>query len=340
MSLIRFIIRRLLTIIPTLILILIITFFITRMLPGDLAMMRLHPRASYEDYLRERARLGLDEPIYIQFLVFLGDLLSGNWGVSYVVGRDYPIWLLISQKLPMTLEIMIISMILAIILGIKLGKISGAHKNTKRDHTARLITYIFVSIPAFVLVTYFMQLYVATPLKILPIFGYKTPGYAEPPPITYSRILNCFLSGKWYLLTDYLWHLIVPVSALTTVQLVMMSRQLRASMIATLEEDYIRTAYAKGVKKRRIIKKHALKNSITPVIVVSGMGFSAVLGGMIAVEIIYQLPGMGKLFYDAIGSSDYNVIIASIWVFSIVVIIFNFISDVAIAIIDPRIKLK
>jgi peptide/nickel transport system permease protein len=310
------------------------------MLPGDLALMRVHPRAPYEDYLAERARLGLDEPLYVQFFIFLGDLLSGNWGVSYIVGRDYPVWFLISSKLPMTLEIIAISMVLAIILGIKLGKISGANKNSKRDHITRLFTYIFVSIPAFVMVTYFMQLYVATPLKILPIFGYKTPGYDEPPPITFSRILNCFLSGKWYLLTDYLWHLIVPISALTIVQLVMISRQLRASMIATLEEDYIRTAYAKGIKKRRIIKTHALKNSISPVIVVSGMGFSAVLGGMIAVEVIYQLPGMGKLFYDAIGSSDYNVIIASVWVFSLVVIIFNFISDVLIAILDPRIKIK
>ena len=340
MSLIRYIIRRLLIIIPTLLVILVITFFITRMLPGDPAMLRMHPRATYEEYLIERARLGLDQPIFIQFLVFLGDLFSGNWGISYSVGRDYPIWLLISQKLPMSLEIMAISMMIAIIFGIKLGKVSGAHRNTKRDSITRIITYIFVSIPAFVIVTFFMQLYVTTSLKILPIFGYKTIGYPEPPPITFSRILNCLLSGNIYLLTDYLWHLIVPVSGLAIVQLVMISRQLRASMISTLEEDYIRTAYAKGVKRRQVIKKHALKNSITPVIVVSGMGFSAVLGGMIAVEVIYQLPGMGKLFYDAISNSDYNVIIASVWVFSIVVIIFNFISDVLIAVLDPRIKLK
>ncbi|MHA1235246.1 MAG: ABC transporter permease [Promethearchaeota archaeon] len=340
MSLIRFILRRLLTVIPTLFVILVITFIMTRMLPGDPAMLRMHPRATYEDYLREVARLGLDQPIYVQFFVFLGDIFSGNWGNSYIVGRDYPIWLLISQKLPISLEIMAISMIFAIFLGIKLGKISGGHKNTKRDIIARIVTYIFVSIPAFVIVTFFMQLYVSTPLKILPIFGYKTMGYDEPAPITFSRILNCLLSGKIYLLTDYLWHLIIPVSGLTIVQLVMISRQLRASMISTLEEDYIRTAYAKGVKKRQIIKKHALRNSATPVIVVSGMGFSAVLGGMIALEVIYQLPGMGKLFYDAINGSDYNIIIASIWVFSIVVIIFNFISDILIAVLDPRIKLK
>jgi len=340
MSLIRFILRRLLTVIPTLFVILIITFFMTRMLPGDPAMLRMHPRATYEDYLLERARLGLDQPIYVQFIVFLGDLFSGNWGISYVVGRDYPIWLLINQKLPISLEIMFISMTIAIILGIKLGKVSGGHKNSKRDNAARIFTYFFVSVPAFVLITYFMQIYVATPLQILPIFGYKTMGYPEPPQIAYFRILNCILSGKLYLLFDYLWHLIIPVSGLTIVQLVMISRQMRASMISTLEEDYIRTAHAKGVKRRRVIKKHALRNSVTPVIVVSGMGFSAVLGGMIAVEVIYQLPGMGKLFYDAINSSDYNVIIASVWVFSLVVIIFNFFADVLIAALDPRIKLK
>jgi len=340
MSLIRFILRRLLTVIPTLFAILVITFIMTRMLPGDPAMLRLNPRATYEDYLREVARLGLDQPIFVQFLVFLGDILSGNWGNSYIVGRDYPIWLLINQKLPMSLEIMVISMIIAMILGFKLGKISAAHRNSKRDDVVKIFTYIFVSIPAFVIITYFMQLYVATPLKILPIFGYKTAGFPEPPQITYSRILDCLISGNVYLLLDYLWHLIVPVSGLTIVQLVRISRQMRASMISTLEEDYIRTANAKGVKRRHVLKKHALRNSVTPVIVVSGMGFSAVLGGMIAVEVIYQLPGMGKLFYDAISGADYNLIIASVWVFSIVVIIFNFFSDVIIAALDPRIKLN
>ena len=340
MSLIRFILRRLLTVIPTLFVILVITFIMTRMLPGDPAMLRLNPRATYEDYLRESARLGLDQPIYVQFFVFLGDLFLGNWGNSYIVGRDYPIWLLINQKLPMSLEIMVISMIIAMILGFKLGKISAAHRNSKRDDVVKIFTYIFVSIPAFVIITYFMQLYVATPLKILPIFGYKTPGFPEPPQITYSRILDCLISGNVYLLLDYFWHLIVPVSGLTIVQLVRISRQMRASMISTLEQDYIRTANAKGVKRRHVLKKHALRNSVTPVIVVSGMGFSAVLGGMIAVEVIYQLPGMGKLFYDAISGADYNLIIASVWVFSIVVIIFNFVSDVIIAALDPRIKLN
>jgi len=340
MSLIRFILRRLLTIIPTLFVILVITFIMTRMLPGDPAMLRMAPRATYEDYLREVARLGLDQPIYVQFLVFLGDIFSGNWGNSYIVGRDYPIWLLINKKLSMSLEIMVISMVIAIILGFKLGKVSAANQNTKRDNLAKIFTYIFVSIPAFVIITYFMQLYVATPLRILPIFGYKTAGYPEPPQITFSHIINCILSGNIYLLFDYLWHLIIPVSALTIVQLVRISRQMRASMISTLEEDYIRTAYAKGVKRRYVIKKHALKNSVAPVIVVSGMGFSAVLGGMIAVEVVYQLPGMGKFFYDAILGSDYNVIIASVWTFSIIVIIFNFFSDVIIAALDPRIKLK
>ena len=194
--------------------------------------------------------------------------------------------------------------------------------------------------PAFIVISYLMQIFISTPFKILPMFGYKTMGYPEPPPITYSRLLNCLLSGKIYLLTDYLWHLIIPVSALTIVQLVTISRQMRASMISTLEEDYIRTAYAKGVKRRQIINKHAFKNSVTPVIILSGMGFSVVLGGMIAVEVIYQLPGMGKLFYNAIRRSDYPIIIATVWVFTIVVIIFNFIVDMMIAIIDPRIRLN
>jgi len=340
MSLIKFILRRLLTIIPTLFAILVITFFMVRLLPGDPVWMRLAPRATLQDYLMERARMGLDQPIFIQFLIFIGDTFSGNWGFSYSVARDWPVWFLINQRLPRTLEIAFISMIFAIFLGLRLGKLSGAHKNTKMDVISRIFTYIFVSIPAFVIISFFLQLYVSTPLQILPIFGYKTMGYPDPPQFTYSRILNCILSGEIYLLYDYLWHIIIPVSALTIVQLVGLSRQMRASMIAELEADYIRAAYAKGVKKKHIIKKHAFKNAVTPVIILAGMGFSAVLGGMIAVEVIYQLPGMGKLFYDAIVRSDYPVIIASVWVFSIVVIIFNFLIDIITAVLDPRIKLN
>jgi len=340
MSLIKFILRRLLTIIPTLFAILVITFFMVRLLPGDPVWMRLAPRATWQDYLMERARMGLDQPIYVQFLIFIGDTFSGNWGFSYSVARDWPVWFLINQRLPRTLEIAFISMIFAIFLGLRLGKLSGAHKNTKMDVISRIFTYIFVSIPAFVIISFFLQLYVSTPLQILPIFGYKTMGYPDPPQFTYSRILNCILSGEIYLLYDYLWHIIIPVSALTIVQLVGLSRQMRASMIAELEADYIRAAYAKGVKKKHIIKKHAFKNAVTPVIILAGMGFSAVLGGMIAVEVIYQLPGMGKLFYDAIVRSDYPVIIASVWVFSIVVIIFNFLIDIITAVLDPRIKLN
>ncbi len=340
MSLIKFILRRLLTVIPTLFAILVITFFMVRLLPGDPVWMRLAPKATWQDYLMERARMGLDQPIFIQFLIFIGDTFSGNWGFSYSVARDWPVWFLINQRLPRTLEIAFISMLFAIFLGLRLGKLSGAHKNTKMDVISRIFTYIFVSIPAFVIISFFLQLYVSTPLQILPIFGYKTMGYPDPPQFTYSRILNCILSGEIYLLYDYLWHIIIPVSALTIVQLVGLSRQMRASMIAELEEDYIRAAYAKGVKKKHIIKKHAFKNAVTPVIILAGMGFSVVLGGMIAVEVIYQLPGMGKLFYDAIVRSDYPVIIASVWVFSIVVIIFNFLIDIITAVLDPRIKLN
>jgi peptide/nickel transport system permease protein len=340
MSFIKFVFRRIVTIIPTLLVILVITFFMTRLLPGDPAMMRMPIRFTWADYLRERKRLGLDEPVFVQFIIFMGDMLSGNWGNSLTVARDWPVWFLINQKLPRSLEIMFISMAIAIFFGLKLGKFSGAHKNTKRDGITRIFTYLFVSVPAFIIISYLMQLYIISPLKLLPMFGYKTMGYPEPPSITNFRILDCLLSGQIYLLVDYLWHLIIPISALTIVQLVAISRQMRASMISELEEDYIRTAYAKGVKKKHILKKHAFKNSVTPVIVLSGMGFSVVLGGMIAAEVIYQLPGMGKLFYDAIRSSDYNIIIASVWVFSIVVIIFNFLIDIIIAAIDPRIRLK
>lgn len=339
MSFSNYILRRIFTSIITVFGILVITFFITRALPGDPAWMRLPAKATYEQYLAQRRRLGLDKPFYVQFIIFMQDMLTGNWGYSYYLVRDSPVWNLIMQKLPRSLEIMFLSMIIAIIFGLMLGKIAGAHMNSKRDILIRSISYFIVSIPAFVIILFFMQLYVNTPIKLLPLFGYKSFDYPEPPAITNFPLIDSLLSGNLYLFIDLLWHLIVPVSAMTLIQLVIIMRQTRASMIETMEKEFIRTARAKGCSEKHIMNKHAFKNAIPPGIIASGMGFGIILGGMIAVERLCYFPGLGWMFYDAIVYSDYTIITSTIFVFSIVSIIFNFISDLVIAMLDPRIRI-
>ena len=340
MSFSRYIARRIFTSILTIFGILVITFFISRALPGDPAWMRLPAKATYEQYLAQRKRLGLDKPFYVQFIIFIKDMFTGNWGFSYTLTRDSPVWDLVMQKLPRSLEIMFISMTIAIIFGLMLGKIAGAHKNSKRDIFIRCLSYFFVSIPAFVIILFFMQLYVNTSFRIFPLCGYKTFDYEEPPTITNFPLFDSLISGKLYLFVDLLWHMIVPVSAMALIQLVIIMRQTRASMIEIMEKDFILVARAKGCTKKYIMNKHAFKNAVPPGIIASGMGFAIMLGGMIAVERLYYFPGLGWMFHDAIYYSDYNVITATIFVFSIVSIIFNFISDLLIAMLDPRIRLK
>ena len=332
--------RRILVSFASILGVITIAFFITRALPGDPIWDRLPQWATYQDYLEEIAYLGFDKPIHIQYLVFMKNILIGNWGLSLTIALKTPVWDIIFAQLPRTLEIMFISMSIAIFLGLRLGKISAANHKKPQDIIIRIFTYIMISIPGFVILIFLMQLYVHTPFRIFPLYGYKTPGYPEPPTITHIRLIDTLISGKLYLFFDYVWHLIVPCSAVIIVQLVVIVQQTRGKMLEVLQKDYINTAKAKGCKKKDILKKHALKNAATPAIMVSSMGFPIVLGGMIAIERIYNTQGLGALFFLAIESLDYPVIIACIYVFAIVVISFNLLADIFVAIIDPRVKLK
>jgi peptide/nickel transport system permease protein len=340
MKFFQYILKRALISVATIFGVIVITFFISRMLPGDPVWARLWRGATWEDYLREKERLGLDKPLLIQLFVFIGDVFTGNWGFSFVFSQNYPIWLLVMQHLPRTLEILFISLLLSIIFGIMLGKISAVHRNSFRDILFRIITYIFVSIPGFVIIVFFMQLYVYTPFRIFPLYGYKTVGYPEPPFITGIRSIDCLISGKWYLLVDYIWHIIVPLATMTIIQMVILIRQTRASVIEALRTDYVQLAKAKGNPPKKIINKHVLKNALPPVITTASIQFPIVLGGMVAVEIIYNFIGMGYLLQHAVVMSDYPLMIAIVFVFSLLVIISNFIADLLILLIDPRIKLK
>ncbi len=341
MSLLKYILKRILAAVPTLLGVMVITFLFTRLIPGDPVLYRLpFGRVTLEEIERERAHMGLDKPIIVQFFVYITDMLTGNWSFSFTVDANVPVWDLILDRLPRTLEFMFYSIFLAIFFGSRLGKISGANRNKSKDNFIRIFTYTLISIPAFVVVIFLMQLYVFTSFRIFPMSGYKNVLFEEPPTITYIRLLDCIISGKWYLAVDYLWHLAVPLSAMTLIQLVVITRQTRSSMIETLEEDYIYTARVKGCTEKDVINKHAFKNAVAPSIMVLSMGIPLILGGMIAVEKICDWVGMGILFFNAVNSLDYPVVIASVYVFAVVVIIVNIIADVLVAMLDPRIRLN
>lgn len=340
MGLLKYTIRRLLISFICIVGLIIIIFILSRALPGDPVWFRLPEKATIQDYYEERARLGLDKPVLYQLLVFIGDLVTGNWGFSYSVAIDAEVWTLIAFYLPRSLEVMIISMFLAILLGIILGKISARKVNSIWDYLIRILTYFVISIPAFVIIVFFVLLYVNTPFKIFPLYGYKTVYYPDPTFITGFPLFDSFISGEWYLFADLLWHLIIPVSTMTIVQMVAIIRQTRSSLLEIIQMDFIRTAKAKGLSNRKIMRKHAMKLALPPIITISAMGFPIVLGGMIAVEVAYSFVGFGYIFRVAIRYKDYSVIIAFIFVIGVVVISFNFLADIINGFLDPRIRFK
>jgi peptide/nickel transport system permease protein len=340
MALLKFTIRRLIISFITIFGIVIITFLLTKALPGDPVWLRLPERATLEDYYAERARMGLDRPIFYQLYIYIIDLFTGNWGYSYTVAQDTPVWSVVAYYLPRSLELMFISMFFAISLGILCGKFAAKKAGTIWDYIIRLFMYLLLSIPGFVIIIFFIQLYVYTPFRIFPLSGYKTLYFTDPTYITGFPLIDSLISGEMYLFRDLLWHLIIPVSAMTIVQMVAIIRQMRTSMLETLQMDFIRTAKAKGCSNRTILNKHALKNAIPPVITISAMGFPIVMGGMIGVEVAYHYVGIGFMFRSAVLNSDYPVIVALIFLFSLIVIIFNFIADLIIGLLDPRIRIE
>ena len=340
MGFLKHILRRILVSVVSIFGIILITFILSRALPGDPVWFRLPAKATLQDYYEERARLGLDKPVLYQLMVYILDLFTGNWGFSYVIAKDSEVWSLIVLYLPRTLEVMFISMFFAILLGIVLGKISARKKDTFLDYLIRVFMYIIMSVPGFVIIIFFVLLFINTPYKIFPLYGYKTIHYPDPTLITGFPILDSLLAREIYLFVDLVWHLLLPLSTMIIVQMVSIIRQTRSSILEIVQMDYIRTAKAKGCSDRSIINKHVLKNATPPIITISAMGFPIVMGGMVGVEVAYHYVGIGFIFRESIRYRDYSVFITIIFLFALIVVIFNFITDLLIEFLDPRLRFK
>jgi len=265
-NILSYFLRRVILCIPVIFGVIIITFFITRAVPGDPVLRLLPEKFTAEMYEREKARIGLDKPLIIQFIVYMIDVLRGNWGYSIGVFPRSEVWNMIFQWLPRSLEIMFLSMFIAAFIGIKLGKFSASHRNKPSDYTIRSFSYVGMSVPMFVIGYFLIIFCLATGIKIFPFYGYKSPGIGNPPTLTHSRIIDCIISGNFYMLFDYGLHLFLPMIGITIGQLVLISRQTRGSLISILQTDYIRTARAKGLPAKIILKRHALRNAFIPTI--------------------------------------------------------------------------
>ncbi|MFX0031779.1 MAG: ABC transporter permease [Candidatus Hodarchaeota archaeon] len=338
MSIIKYIIRRLLAMIPVLFGVLTLTFVLSRYMPGDPVLAYLPPGHVDPDLYRQIFRqLGLDRPLYEQYFRYLGNLFTGDWGISISIARGMHVWDLIMVNLPRTVDISVLSIIIAAFIGIKTGVISAKHRNKAKDTIFRGISLIGVAVPVFFL-GMLLQYVVGYIFPIFPTTGFKTYSYADPPFVTGFRWIDALISQEIYMITDYLYHLILPVFCLSFISLAGIVRQTRSSMLEVLEQDYVRTARAKGCKERDVINTHARKNAMIPTVTVIGLSFAGLLSGAVLTETTFGLYGIGQLLVQSIRNSDYWVLNGLVFFFSIIFVTINLITDLIYGMLDPRIR--
>ncbi|MCW8060797.1 ABC transporter permease [Agrobacterium tumefaciens] len=306
-------IRRLLLAIPTLIAMLTMVFVLVRLVPGDAAVAMLGDRASGAALQALRTQLGLDQPIGVQYLHFISDMLTGNFGTSMVSGRT--VLEEVALVLPYTLELAAAAMIIGTLLGVPLGVIAAVRRDQWPDYLSRILSLVGLSFPGFVSAI-LMLLAFAVWLQWLPVMSRAT---SDP--------------------VDHLRNLLLPALNLGLIMTAYIARVTRSSMLDVMGEDYIRTARAKGVRTRNLILRHALGNALIPIVTVVGLYFGTLIGNSVLTEIVFTRPGLGKLILGALQSRDYTMLQGLMVVFATFVIIVNTITDLIYALVDPRVSL-
>ena len=310
----RYIARRFLIAIPTLIIVSLLVFALQKLLPGDpvLTMAGEERDPQVLAYLREKYRL--DDPIPVQYFAWIGSALTGNLGIS--LRTDIPVLDLIMSKLPVTLELAIMAMIVALVIGIPTGIISAVKKGTAVDYTANVIALSGLSIPNFWLGIMLIML-ISVRWQLLPASGYVPP-------------------------TEDLWlnikTMIMPAFVLGTGLAASLMRHTRSAMLGVMRSDYIRTARAKGLLSRKVILKHALRNALVPIVTLSTLLFGELLAGAVLTEQIFTIPGFGKLIVDAVFNRDYAVVQGVVLCTAVGFIFMNLLADVLYVLVNPRLR--
>ncbi|MBD3195920.1 MAG: ABC transporter permease subunit [Candidatus Lokiarchaeota archaeon] len=338
MSLISYTVKRILSMIVVMFGALTLTFVLSRFMPGDPVLAYLpQNKPNPQLYAYYTRLLGLDRPIWEQYFRYIGDLFTGNWGFSVSIAKDMPVWTLIMQRLPRTVDITILSVVIASFLGIKFGIISAKHRNKTRDAFFRGLSLVGVAVPVFFL-GMLLQYFFAYQLKWFPGTGFKTREFPDPAFVTGFRVIDALISRELYIIFDYLYHLVLPVFCLSFISLAGIVRQTRSSMLEVLEQDYIRTARAKGCRERDVINTHAKKNAMIPTVTIIGLSFAGLLAGAVLTETTFDLKGVGQLLVDAIVRSDYWVLNGLVFFFTIVFVVANLLVDLLYGVLDPRIR--
>ncbi len=319
----RYAARRLIEAVPLLLLVSIILFAIIQLTGDPLAAYTVDATLTGEDIARLRQHYGLDQPVPVQYLRWLGNMLTGNWGTSFV--SNLPVADLIAQRLPNTLLLVGSSYSIILIVAIVLGVYTAVHQYSVADNVVTTIAFIGISIPSFWL-----------GLLLLIFFAVQTRSMGLP----------YFPAGGMYDLAvgptvpQVLWHLVLPSITLATVVTAGYIRYIRASMLEVIGQDYVRTARAKGLAERVMLRRHAFKNAAIPLVTLMGLDLPRFLSGAVVVESIFAWPGMGRLFWEEAQRTDIPVLMAVLVFSSAMVVIGNLLADVGYAYLDPRIRYR
>jgi peptide/nickel transport system permease protein len=330
----QYAIRRSLTIVPVLLGVSVLVFSFIHLIPGDPALTMLGERATPEKVAEVRARLGLDRPIWQQYILYIGKALQGDLGVSIV--RGDPVASDLLRRFPATVELAMAAIVVAIAVGIPIGVASAVWRNSLLDSLARLGALTGVSMPIFWL-GLVLAWFFGVQLRVLPT-GFRLASGTAFVPWTNFVILDAALQRDWSTLADAVRHLILPALALATIPLAVIARMTRASMLEVLSREYIRTAEAKGLSRRAVILRHALRNALLPVLTVIGLQVGRLLAGAILTETIFSWPGIGLWVYESIESRDYAIVQGVSLFMAVIVVGVNLLTDVLYAAVDPRIK--
>jgi peptide/nickel transport system permease protein len=320
--------------IPTIIGVTIVVFLIVHMIPGDPAQVMLYPQGTPEAVEALRVRMGLDQPLHIQYLTWVNNVLHGDLGDS--VQSYEPVLKEIWDRFPATIELSLAAIFIAVAVGIPLGVLAARKRNSFIDYLCISVSLLGVSIPVFWLGMMLIFVFAAI-LNILPVSGRLTMGLSVDQ-VTGLYLIDSLITGNFNAFGDAVKHLVLPAIALATIPLALIVRVTRSSMLDVLNEDYIRTARAKGVPLAKVIFKHALKNALIPVITVIGLQFGTLMGGAILTEEVFSWPGIGRLIVGAIYNRDYPLIQGVVLIVSLIFILINLLVDILYAYIDPRIR--
>jgi peptide/nickel transport system permease protein len=310
-----YILKRILATIPVMGVVALFVFLMLRLSPGDPAAVIAGDYATTEDIIRIRESLGLNDPIVVQFTKWIGQLAQGDLGIS--IFTNLPVTTLIAQRLEPTIMLTLTTIIFTIVVAVPLGTLAAWKQGSLIDRAVMLFSVAGFSVPVFVL-GYILIYIVSIQLRWLPVQGYK----------------SMFTDG----VIPFFRHIILPTITLSVIFIALIARMTRASVMEVLQEDYVRTARAKGQSEFKVLMKHAVRNAAVPIVTVIGLGIALLIGGVVVTESVYNIPGLGRLVLDAVLKRDYPIIQGLILLFSFVYIVINLLIDLSYTLFDPRIK--